>query len=540
MKSQYASGRNQLSAPSITAGTGGNIAGNDGTYYFWSKAKNRVGYNNTSSVTSVVIEDDGTLTINSSSFTTYSWEDWREIVICVSKTNDYSTSHVIYRQDLYETDQVTPKTLSNVTFDADFIFNASSTITNTASFPGADVPEGYRVLVSSSSKVYQYYSDSSLTTDNINVFDGWNGGKWVYVLENTVTPLTSTANKEIAEVTQEEFLPAPLESFLTTPVPLKYYIVNDGSTALTTGQLFLNEYSSNSQILPTFYVTILGYLNLSTFSLDTNGIGDLGVAVEYPTNNIPLTKNLPVNSAFVISITPDVLTSSEILKGTYVSLYPLLAPYTLIDEVKDWAEAVDDLATLKGLNTAQYKDGQTRVVKSLNRKFTYDAESELSDNGSTIIIPNGSPTSGRWLAETLTVAEDSIGLDELDSEVTALLGKGINPTTVTILSPSTYTIDLDSSEFDYYIINTPLTDEFLSGTVINVIGTLENNEAKAIALEIRQSTSAVTLDASIIWPGNTAPLFSGNTKTDLVIVYLVKGGDGTLKKRAILAEQDIG
>lgn len=540
MKTQYASGRTQLPAPSLSAATSGNILGGGNTYYFWIKAKNRVGYNNVSDVTSLSIVDNRALTITASSFSTQSWEDWRYITLSVSTTNDYTTSRVIYKQNLYEEDQVTPLSLSDITISEDYILNSTGEVSTTANFPTINVPEGYRVKVLGLNKVYEYTSSNTLAVDNINVFSGAGAGRWIYSIENSLTPLTSTANKELAEVSQEEFLSAPLESFLTTPVPLKYYIVNDGSNALTVAQLFLNEYSSNPTVLPSFFVTILGYLNLSTFSLDTSGITNLGIAVEYPANNIALSKALPAGSAFVISITPDVITSSEILKGTYVSLYPLLAPYSLINEVKDWSEPVADIATLKALNPIQIKDGQTRLVKSVNKKYSYSPTSTLADNGTTVISPNGSPASGRWLAESTAVLPDSIGVEELDDEVLGLLGAGLNPTTITINTPTTYVIDLDTTSNDYFIINTPLTDAFLTGTTINVTATLENNDAKAIVLEIRQSTSAVSLDASIVWPGNTPPLLSGTTKTDLVVVYLVKAGDGVLKKRALLVAQDIG
>jgi hypothetical protein len=537
MQTHYAYGRN-LSAPTITVENSGSISGGGNTYYFWLKARNRVGHSNVSPVTSLVVDNGKRLKIAATNFSTFIYEGWVNYIVTVSRTNDFTTSRVIYKQELFS-NQITPITITDTYITTDFLLNGNAgsvEVADISSVPSVAV-NGFRIFITSTQRVYEFLQNGNLPIDNVTILPGTNG-QWVAVPSNSYTELDVNYNKQLFQVTDSELIEAPLLSAIQFPVGIKYYIVNDEGTGLTQAELDLNSYISDASIKPTYNVQVLGYLNLSSFALDTTGIDYLNTIVVYPNTKIQLNKTLPNNSALVIEVTPNLTLDSTIIKGTYITLYPKLNKYTISDIVSFHGEPSEDIASLKALPSSVYKDKQVRYVKSKQAFYAFDINSALADNGDTVLIPAGNPATGRWLQNNTNVLPGSITPEMLSNSTLALINSGIETTTVTLSLSTNYVINLDNITTDYLVLNTQPNDG--NPTVINVTATMANNTTKAILLELRQNTGDVNFHNSIIFPGGSLPAFSGNGKIDLFVVTLVKDGAGVLKKRAVLVQKDIG
>lgn len=565
LKTHYALGRSQLPAPLITLDTG-SIQGNNATYYFWIKARNRSGYNTVSTVTTLAIPDDSSIIISEDNFIQFEYEDWIYFNIYFSNENLFDSSVLLYKQHYYEPDQFNTLTISDVTIDSNYAFtedvvpnniypNAglSKTVNSLLNLPNVitnNIPNGYRLKVTSTNKVYEYSKVPEYITEghseNIFIVDSLpaNNGIWSVVPSNTYTDLTSNYNKELFEVSPSEYLPAPLPTLSSNVVPVKYSIANTFSSEITTGELALNSYISDkiigggNNVNGTFLITVIGYLNLTTFQLTTSGINYVNTAIEYPSIAIELSTPLPANHALVFTVAPKLNSSDVIEYGTFITLYPKLNDYSSIDSVDYWDSPVDTLPDLKALPLSSFKDKQVRYVVSKETYYAYNISSSAVDDGDTVIQPSVVSGTGRWLIANTEVKDGTITPAKLSSSTLTLISQDLETTTVTLAQGAAYSIDLDAITTDYLILNTPTEDG--NPTIINLLGTLTNNKTKSIILELRQLTGVVQFHNSIIFPGGTLPVLSGNGKIDLIVLLLTKGSDGILKKRGILVQKDIG
>jgi hypothetical protein len=385
---------------------------------------------------------------------------------------------------------------------------------------------------------YEFVSGSVENVDNITVL-AHSSGRWFKTREASLYETTSLAEIDVISADQDTLLVAPLENINSIPVPIKYWIVNDTGGTLTGLRLNLSEYTSDPAIRLVFGVKIIGYINLTSFVLDTTGIDNLGVVQEYPTLDIVLNKGIPDGSAVVIEVTP----SSQLLDGvsaaSFISIYPKLVNYSLLQDLLFWDAPVDNIAALKSLNSVQYRAGQVRLVESVNRPYKYDAASVLADNGDTVLIPNTNPTTGRWVIFDPALPDGSVGLAKLSSEVVDALGDQIKTDTRNINSPTNYTYSLDE-DYDYIVLNCPNTDISNTITNINFTATLANNQTKAVIIELVQKTGAVAFDNTILFPSGTTPVLSGNGKSDILLFSARKDSSGVVKKRGKIATTDAG
>jgi hypothetical protein len=536
MKTTYASSRT-LPVPTITASTGGSVTAN--TYYFWLVRRNRAGYTSPSPVKSLVVSANGSVTIDASNFNTLSYEDVKETLISVSTSNDYTTSRIISKLNHFESDYITPRTLGDLVITSNSTINGATSYNNPSDIATlAGVINGFRVRLNGSGFVYEFVAGATDPVDNITILTH-SSGRWFKTREASLYETTSLAEIDVISADQETLLVAPLENINSIPVPIKYWIVNDTGGTLTGLRLNLSEYTSDPAIRLVFGVKIIGYINLTSFVLDTTGIDNLGVIQEYPTLDIAFNKGIPNGSAVVIEVTP----SSQLLDGvsaqSFISIYPKLVNYSLLQDLLFWDAPVDNIAALKSLNSVQYKSGQVRLVNSVNRPYRFDAASTASDNGDTVLIPNSNPTTGRWVIFDPALPDGSIGLSKLSSEVITALGDQIKTNTVTINSPTNYTIDLDA-DYDYLILKCPPTDISNTITNINFTATLVNNQTKALIVELVQNTGAVAFDSSILFPSGTTPILSGNGKSDIILFSARKDSAGIVKKRGKIATTDAG
>jgi hypothetical protein len=536
LKTVYASSKT-LTAPTITASTGGSITAN--TYFFFLIRRNRSGYTSPSPVKSLVVGASGSVTIASSNFNTLDYEDVHETLISVSTTNDYTSSRIIYKFNHFAADYITPIIPSDVVITANATLNSPTSYSNPSDISAlAGLLTGFRVQLSGNGFCYEYVDGATDPVDNITILIH-SSGRWYKTREASLYETTSLAEIDVISADQETLLVAPLENINSIPIPIKYWIVNDTGGTLTGLRLNLSEYTSDPAIKLVFGVKIIGYISLSSFVLDTTGIDNLGVVQEYPTLDIALNKGIPDGSAVVIEVTPSPQLLDGVSAQSFISIYPKLVNYSLLQDLLFWDAPVDNIAALKSLNSVQYKSGQVRLVESVNRPYKYDAASSDSDNGDTVLMPNTNPTTGRWVVFDPALPDGSIGLAKLSSDVITALGDQIKTNTVTISSPTNYTIDLDA-DYDYLILNCPLTDISNTITNINFTATLANNQTKALIVELVQQTGAVAFDNTILFPSGTTPVLSGNGKSDIVLFSARKDSSGVVKKRGKIATIDAG
>ena len=532
MKTTYASSKT-LVAPTVSTVGGGSLTA--GTYYLWLVRRNRAGYSQPSPSASITVSASGSIVISSATFTTLSYEDVRESLISISSTNTYTTSRVIYKFSHFASDYITPVTPTDVTLS---VLN-NSTYNNPSDISTlTGLLTGSRAALNSNGFVYEFLSGSAESVDNITVL-AHSSGRWLKTRASSLYETTALAEIDVISADQETLLVAPLENINSIPVPIKYWIVNDTGGTLTGLRLNLSEYTSDPAIRLIFGVKIIGYINLTSFVLDTTGIDNLGVIQEYPTLDIALNKGIPNGSAVVIEVTP----SSQLLDGisakTFISIYPKLVNYSLLQDLLFWDAPVDNIAALKSLNSVQYKSGQVRLVESVNRPYKYDAASVLADNGDTVLIPNTNPTTGRWVIFDPALPDGSVGLAKLSNEVITALGDQIKTDTRNINSPTNYTYSLDE-DYDYIVLNCPNTDISNTITNINISATLVNNQTKAVIIELVQKTGAIAFDSSILFPSGTTPVLSGNGKSDIILFSARRDSLGIVKKRGKIATTDAG
>ncbi|MGL5923689.1 hypothetical protein [Chroococcidiopsis sp.] len=541
MKTLFAHGRASLPAPVVTSTGAGGIQGAGQTYYFWLKARNRVGFNQFSPVQSITIANNKTLQLSPTSLNTFPWEDWRSIYLLVSTSNDPTTARIIYRFNVYEPDHHTLALISGNSFSDNYVLNGfggtdPTTIATSAGLPAAP-PNGFRVTLQSTNRVYEWVANDESIVDNITVLSGI-GGRWKIVLSGTVGCGPESATIELFEVAQSTFENAPLDPSSGIPIPLKYYVQNSTSNAVEIGELSLNAYLSDPALRYTYDVQVMGYLNLTTYALDTFNVQYAGSTVEYPATKIQLSKALPPGSALVLEITPVPSSNNVLLEGTYLTLYPKLNDYTIVEDVKYFGDPVADLSSLKSLPLSIYRPNQVRFVVSTQQFYVFSETSGLSDNGKTVIAPNVAAATGRWLSLKIEIPDSSITVPKLAPDVLALLETSIQTTTKTLDISTSLTIDLDAETYDYVIVNGPLEDG--DPTLIDVVATLSNNETRAVLVELRSKTGLIQFSPSLLFPGGQIPTFGGNGKNDLFAILLTKDSNAVLKKRIYLLQKNIG
>lgn len=537
LRTYYAGGRASLPAPVVTT-VNGSINGSGNTYYFWIKARNLVGWNTPSPSSALVVAAAKNIVISASNFAIYPYEGWREMAIMMNTTDDFASSRIVATVQLYQPDQVTLATQNDVVISQQYALTGAYSVADIASLPTTTLPAGFRVRVLSLNNVYECVPGATEIVDDLTILAG-TGCQW-HLVGDSLIEIDTNYDKEIYQVIPDDFQTIDLPSTSAIEVPVTYYILNDSGNSLFTGELDLNVFKSDLGLQLTYNVKILGYLDLSTNTLDTTGITYVNTVISYPGTKFSIPKELPVGSALVFQVLPVFEANQVVLPGTYLTMYPRINNYIVVDSLQQWAEGVDTLASLKAIPVSLIIDQQSVHVKSVNRIYTYNSASTLADDGEGTLSPNSNPATGRWLSNSTVILDESITQDKLSPTVLSLLDDVIQTNSVVLSTSQTYTINFDTLEEDYLILTTPLDDG--NDTIINFTATTTSitNKTIAIALELRQRTGNVVFDSSILFPGGIAPALSGNGVNDLLLLYLVIDGAGNVKKRAALQQKNIG
>lgn len=533
MLTTFAFGRNPLPAPIISVSTGGNIPGGGNTYYFWIKGRNRAGFSTESLSTTIVIPNSGQLTFSSLNFQQFDYEDWRSFHLLISSTNDVATSKIFYKRENYNSDeQLLP--ISNVIFNNTDILSPN-TIASFSNFPN-DIPNGYRVFITSVSSVYEMNTTSTLIPNGVTVITGV-VGNWELVESNNLYEPTSDLDLVLEVIDSENVIKSDLNTVAETK-EVKYYIINNDQVSIA-GEINLNQQFSNPSVNVTFDVKVIGYLDLTTFVLDTSNIDNVGIFQEYPSNNITLNKSIPSNSACVLTIVPKLnFISNTLIANTSISLYPKIVNYTLITTPELIGEPVATLSALGQLASQVVRNGQIRHVESKNRYYYYKSTDTTAPDGNFVIAAT---FGGRWLSVQVELLDGSVTLAKLDPSITSLFNLTTSTVDIAVANPTTYNLNFNDVDEEYIRLTTSLDDGFLTPFVFNFTHSSfpGTNISIEKIVELVYRTSPVSFDNSISFPGNTIPTPSGNGSRDLFLLQITQDNVGNSYKRMIVIAQDV-
>jgi hypothetical protein len=260
-------------------------------------------------------------------------------------------------------------------------------------------------------------------------------------------------------------------------------------------------------------------------------IGDYVKTIDIPNpfnvNNYDETANFGITFEELQSGTT--YSSNKVINKQRVSNWCHVTKLNFTDG-SDWLDT-------EGSKYLSLKNNQVRFVYSKQTFYYFDETSTLADNGDSVLLPNDNPVTGRWKILTFSIPDGSITLEKLDDAVLETFQGNIETEVINLTNSTDLVINLDTSTFDYFIINCPNEDG--DSTTINVTATLTNKTTKAVIIELRQKTGVVSFDNSLIFPSGSIPTFSGNNKTDLFVICLVRDDLGVTKKRIFLAQKDI-
>ena len=529
MITTYAFGRNLL-APQITISTGGKIQGGNSNYYFWYKGRNRAGYSVESAVLELQIPNNSSLNISGLTFDQLAFEDWRSYVFIISTTNDINNGRIFFeRNNIDENENFI--TNNNVVLDNEHIIFAKN-ITNVSQLP-TDIPNGFRITLNT--LTYKFVEGSNKIANNVTVIAGLNGN-WELLTNTSLIEPFADCDLALELVGSNDLLTSSLNSIADIK-PVKFYIINNSASSIS-GELNLNIQTDNNSTIIYFNVRVIGYLDLTNFTLDTVGLNTTTLTL-YPQNKITLVKSLLSNNACVIEVTPDLgISSNVIFSNTNLSLYPTIVKYTLLTEPQLVGEPVANISALETLNLATVRDGQMRHVRSKKRYYFYDANSVVAADGNYVIAPVNN--SGRWLSVESEIRDGSITLSKLASSLQSALSNTLTSVVdISTGSVTAFTIDFALVEAEYIRLQIVGIDA-ITPVSLNFIYSLSlaTNTSVEKVIELNYGIAPVIYDNSIRFPDDQV-LVSGVNSKDLLLVQILKDSNNIIIKRAIPIAQDV-
>lgn len=557
MSTSYAFGRSPLPVPTVAAATGGTIQGGGNTYYFWLQGKNRAGYNQISSPVSVTVPDNRKINITIGAITQLASEDWHRFIVTASTTSNADDGIVVGAFDCFLDDQVTPVTFNPstpaivLTTPEQFgLTNGTWTVATPGDLPATPI-NGMRKIVSSLGAIYEFYAGSTLEADGYFVRNA-TGGQWLKVVSNSVNEAAITnvytslnsAGRELSSLDPLNIIRASYAGDGTPGTAILFYVINDYGRVLPAGTpLTFNETLAGSVVDDIIVVTNRGYVNLTTFALDTTMTGINTPVVYNREVAYLLPKNLPVGSAVLLSIVPQFNYSTiniDAAPNSALTLYPAFKFRPTTDIATAWDNAVSTRGDLSTLPTTDLLSDQARYVKENGSIYVYDATSLTTADGTLIIKPASFAINepGRWKIFSSYISAASVTYDKLATDVTSALANTIKR--VNIVASGSGTVTMTKSSGDYFYVLAPTVESAATTLLTADFGTPVNNTEEVILVELKQQTGAITFPGSAIFPGAITPTLSGPGKTDLLAYSFNTDGTGTSKLRIYLLKSDIG
>ena len=303
MVTTYASGRNSIPGGStFVVTTGGNL-GVTGTYYVGLIAENRVGLSLTSTLTAVTLTSTSKLTVTLP--TILAGEDWQNIIIGASLTNDATTLTQI--ASVSKADFSTPLVLTtNQVFKLTL---SDRTVANPAALP-VTPEQGLCRYVTSLNYYYKYDIYSDKIVDNLNVLNAATG-RWLRIgsISTSQTNTISSGGCDVDVRTPNLTVVTP--NYLcdgSTGEGVLYWLRNDGDDNIPSGTrisclIRLGDEDYSQRFSGMFELEIMGYVNLTTSVLDTTTSSN-PITFDPKVEWLTLTEDLEPNTAVVVKVSP--------------------------------------------------------------------------------------------------------------------------------------------------------------------------------------------------------------------------------------------
>jgi hypothetical protein len=327
----YASGRSTLpiSGNTFVVTNNGNL-GVTGTYYVGLIAENRVGLSLTSTLTAVTLTTTSKLTITLP--TILAGEDWQNIIIGASLTNDVTTLTQI--ASVSKVDFSTPLVLTtNQVFKLTLV---ERTVANPAGLP-VTPEQGLCRYITSLNYYYKYDKYSDKTVDNLNVLNATTG-RWLRIgsISTYQSNTSSSGGCDVDVRTPNLTVVTP--NYLcdgSTGEGVLYWLRNDGDDDIPSGTrisclIRLGDEDYSQRFSGMFELEIMGYVNLTNAVLDITTSSN-PITYDPKVEWLTLTEDLQPNNAVVIKVSPQFRAeqlSGAIPYNAAISAYLQFSPTT--------------------------------------------------------------------------------------------------------------------------------------------------------------------------------------------------------------------
>lgn len=255
-----------------------------------------------------------------------------EYVILASQTNEAATACVLASKAGYGSNRTTVNTPSfTIDLTVDEHFEIAKHVANPGALPSSNRIEGMRRYVDSLSKI-QYWTGSAWANVNPQLF-------------NTYLASDRSINGQAIELRDlldpDVVLTPEYSTDSGTPsIPVGYWIVNNGSSAVPKGtrvgvNVELGDFDASgvAGLVGGLMLTFKGYVDSVTGVLDTTGEGGIGTMVgvdspfpyQGPNTVLSLPKDLPINSAYWLNVHCTFTTeqlNNKAIAGTLLKVFP--------------------------------------------------------------------------------------------------------------------------------------------------------------------------------------------------------------------------
>jgi hypothetical protein len=333
---QFASGRDTHCQLNLSTISGNLTATKAGTYYFWSSARNAVGWNLFGDVSSIsVVADDG-IRITMPSIAYVAGEDWYQFFISVNTTNDPTTSKVLLVIDAQTASQNPISLPLNIDITEDEHLETEKTVTTTNLPTGNNLLNGILRANSTTSKNYRYLASSTETADGINIIAA-SPGRWHVYLDDFSCYVDNTLDTSRGCDTPLQLVD-DTRNILNFDYDLaggvgnfrRYWIFNDTASPIVSGKRIGLTVTNAGEDVSASYAGLLktvfeGYFDQSEGELVTvlddevTNFTYLNVVEPYALsqNNLILERNIAESQAFQLKIYPEFdisqISSSDII-----------------------------------------------------------------------------------------------------------------------------------------------------------------------------------------------------------------------------------
>jgi hypothetical protein len=301
---QYASGRTKLpfSNSNVSTSNTGSL-GVSGTYYLSIQGENRVGLNLNSNLVAVTVTTTTKITITFP--TLLIAEDWQNIIISASLTNDATTLTQIASVNV--SDILTPLELTSSEILK--LTTSERTVSNASALPSTPT-QGLLRFITSLNYYYYYDRYSSEVVNNTTILSA-SIGRWIRIGSMSTyqedTAIGGGCDQDIRTPGLNPRVPDYAVDG-SKGEPITYWIRNDYSQPIPSGTRvsgIVRIYEEDkSQLFDSLIILeAKGYINLSTGILDvSSATGEINYSPYI--NELVLEEDLPSGHAIVIEVSP--------------------------------------------------------------------------------------------------------------------------------------------------------------------------------------------------------------------------------------------